>query len=653
MLKPHTISFTDRNNSSNAFSKLDVGRALLSFSEFDFSFFWETAIEAGRQAKRTGTLPKVTLDTARAAISKAHPFIYSGRDTVYADIALDCIIEYICRSERMSEDELWLRCITSKIPYETAIFKRISEYKTFRASNEWTNISGLQKYAKDKINFIYDDESTGSEGVKTPGIKTPVKNTSLRVHTLKQYFDLAFSIASNECAVPKNALPSVKVYNPCLAPSAAFSVSSSAAKAVYKRLEEQLALVPDLSGYYKYNTEVLEDRFAVESYAYAKGLTRPHGPEEELFMNALEDVPDKVYIISSLKGIIDLEFDEMSDKGIHLKRCESCGRYFLINATGFAEPYCDRINSSGLTCKALAEQTGVKKPLFVAPEPVYTKPEPVYEEPEPVYQEPEPVYEEPVYDEPQFRMPPPVTAAAPEPVVDKTEFFPELNKLVSIKYSAPKREYSAADIPESVERRCVALYNSIYKRVDKSISEHEFREWSSYLSNMKRNVKTGEGNLPQLIKFLDYSDKLADEIKRAARQKRVISHEPVQRLAEFARLTDNMHSIGNVPFPEFSVTAVATDRDYSKYFGAETPAPAAEVIHAANIAPEAVHELPLQSFGAGDEAGTSAAEIVAGSARGGSPSGNVKLKDLMQVEIDGRKATMANPVWERVKKEED
>ncbi|MDR0974926.1 MAG: DUF6076 domain-containing protein [Ruminococcus sp.] len=683
MVKSTPIYFTDRTNSGNAFFKLEVGRSLLTFSEFDFTFFWETAIEAGRQAKRTGTLPKATMDSARASISKAHPFIYAGRDGDYSDIVIDCIIEYICRSERLSEDELWMRCISSKIPYEAAIFKRISEYKTFHAANEWAIVSGLQKYVKDKINFIYDGEH----------------QTSLKCHTLKQYFDLAYSIASNECSIPKTALPSIRVYNPCLAPSAAFAVSSSAAKSIYKRLEEQLMNVPDLSGYDKYNTEVLEDKFASLAYSYCTGLTRPQEPEEELFVTALENLPEKVYVVSSLKALIDLEFDIMSETGVHLKRCENCDRYFLITATGFGEKYCDRINSTGLTCKALAEAK--PKPLLnypdtedllktaqqYAPQPQQYSQPPVppqqYAPQTQQYAQPTtpPVQQySPPLEFPPSEYPPdeldsvPFTTnipakPTPTPVVDKTEYFPEIGD-VHIKYSAPKREFAPAEIPDNLEKRCQSLYNSIYKRVDKSISEHEFREWSQYLSNMKRNVKTGEGNIEQLVKFLDYSDKLADEIKRAARQKRTISREPVARLARFAEATDNMHSIGNIPFPDYGLAPPppppVRDSDYSAYFSEErapsfpsysvppqsqaAPPPRAEVMH--KVPSESVQSFEAQNFAPQNFAEQNAAPETIAENRLLKAAGNVKLKDAEAVEIDGRKATLANPVWERVQRDE-
>jgi hypothetical protein len=608
MIKTASIFFTDRNNSGNAFHKLETGRSLLAFSEFDFSFFWETAIDCGRQAKKTGQIPKATAANARAAIARAHPFIAAGSGGDYADVVIDCIIEYICRSERMSEDELWMRCIASKIPYEIAIFKRISEYKTYRASNAWTNISGLQKYVRDKIDFIYGGE----------------RLNSLRCHNLKEYFDLSYSITANECGIPSAALPTVRVYNPCLAPSAAFAVSSSAAKNIYKRLQENLLAVPDLRDHDRYNTAVLEDKFAVECYSYMNGFTRPHDAEEDLFSKAVENLPEKVYVISSLKGIIDLEFDVLSQTGIAFKRCEKCGRFFLIPSTGFAEMFCDRIGSSGKTCR---EQSGF------APLPQVTHPafDDNYSVPEPEQEETEQSEFVPFISEPVIKDPPP---AADDTVVDKVEYNPETNEALHIRYGAPKREYPPRDIPAAVERRGQTLYNSIYKRVGKSFSENEFREWSQYLSNMKRNVKTGEGSLPQLEQFLDYSEKMSDEIKRAAKQKRYASAEPVARLKRFAEMTDNMHAIGDIPFPSYAETAtIMTSGIAAPFDSAPAPIPKAEVIHPDDGAVEKVHELNLDSF---------------------TPfptKGNVKIKDETKVEIDGRQAVLGNPVWERVERE--
>jgi hypothetical protein len=597
----------------------------LTFSEFDFSFFWETAIDCGRQAKKTGQIPKATAANARAAIARAHPFIAASINGDYADIVIDCIIEYICRSERMTEDELWMRCIASKIPYEIAIFKRISEYKTFKASNGWTNISGLQKYVRDKINFIYGGE----------------RLNSLRCHTLKEYFDLSYSIAANECSVPAVCLPAVRVYNPCLAPSAAFAVSSSAAKNIYKRLEENLISVPDLRDYDRYNTTVLEDKFAVECYSYMNGFTRPHEAEEDLFAKALENLPEKVYIISSLKGIIDLEFDVCSQTGIAMKRCEKCGRFFLITGTGFAEKYCDRINSSGKTCReASAGYSYIPEPTTPVTEDNYSDTV-VEDSPPETYDKPENEFVPFISNIPEKTEAEEVETV--ENIVDKVEYFPEINEAVHIKYGAPKREYPPRDIPAAVERRGQSLYNSIYKRVGKSFSENEFREWSQYLSNMKRNVKTGEGNLEQLEQFLDYSEKLSDEVKRAAKQKRYASGEPVARLKRFAEMTDNMHAIGNIPFPTYTETATILTAGIAEPSATPiVPVPKAEVIHPTDEMAEEVHELALDSF----------AEPEPQRATKAFPTrGNVKIKDSEKVEIDGRQAVMGNPVWERVERE--
>ena len=108
-------------NDNNNFYKIELSKTLLHFIEFDFTYFWEQCIEAGRTARKTGRLPQNIIANSKAIISKAHPFIEACINTDYSEIATDCIIEYICHSERIGLEELWARCISPKYLYETAI----------------------------------------------------------------------------------------------------------------------------------------------------------------------------------------------------------------------------------------------------------------------------------------------------------------------------------------------------------------------------------------------------------------------------------------------------------------------------------------------------------------------------------------------------
>ena len=125
------IQFAVRD--SNNLYKLELCKTLLHFTEFDFTYFWERCMDAGRAAKKSGHLPASTVSNAKSVISAAHPYIEAMIGADYSDIVTDCIIEYICHSERISLDELWVRCISPKTKYEEAIFNRISMFKSGKA----------------------------------------------------------------------------------------------------------------------------------------------------------------------------------------------------------------------------------------------------------------------------------------------------------------------------------------------------------------------------------------------------------------------------------------------------------------------------------------------------------------------------------------
>jgi hypothetical protein len=543
-----TVYFTDRAGSANAFHKLDPGRALISFTEFDFTFFWEQALEAGKIAKKTGQLPKQTVGNAKAAVIKCHPYLAAAANTDYNHIVLDCIIDYILSSERMTEDELWMRCVSSKIPYETAIFTRLSDYKTYRGINQWKTVSGLQKYAKRKADFVF-----GS----LPGDPAIDERTA---YLRKSYFDLTYSVASNECRIPKNLLPSTKLTNMSLSPSAVFTVNNSVTKSIYRRYAEALEKVPDLSGFEAQNGDYLYDKFALSAYSYIENIERPMEPDMNLFAAAIAALPEEVYILGSLKAAIDLEFDLMFSQGIYIKRCETCGRYFVIDKDGFGIRFCDRVGTNGKTCRETFDTlrgsiaSAIRPP---ATEPNDTKAAKNGEKITSVTV----TKATKIASSPPISEPPDFTEADTEPdydetpeeayIVDKKEYVPELDEVIEIKYGAPKREFEPSEVPEILERRGQKLYNALYKRTGKAISEAEFREWSQYLSNMKRNIKVGEGSAAQLSDFLDYSDKMFEEIKRSLKEHIPMRREPVEKLTRFAGMTDNMHNMRGAKFPDY------------------------------------------------------------------------------------------------------
>lgn len=437
-MKNRIVRFAVYDN--NNFHKIELSRTLLHFTEFDFTYFWEQCIEAGKIARKTGRLPSNVVSNAKIAISKAHPYIEASISTEFSEVVIDCIIEYICHSELISLEKLWTRCISPKNPYETAIFRRISEYKTNRAANRWTSIMRLQEYARNKTEFIFstdDNESVASDEL---------------INIRKEYFDLTFSVAANELGCPSNALPSVKLCTPATLPNATFAMSK-VSKSIYRRYSDELSQGQDMSHLESVNCSKIRDYVAMEAFSYVKNMPLPTESDMVAAIDVMRDNPQELYLVDSLKSAIDLEFEFMIRNKVYLRKCVECGKFFTFTDSN---PRCDRVNSSGKTCRK------------------------------------------------------------------------QFDDLIAAE-NAPD-EKNEITIPAEMEKRSQKLYNALYKRIGKGIEENEFKEWSQYLSNMKRNLKIGEASLSQLEEFLDYSDKLCDEVKIAGKNK--TTHAPVEKTYE-------------------------------------------------------------------------------------------------------------------------
>ncbi|MBD5146100.1 MAG: hypothetical protein HDT21_09405 [Ruminococcus sp.] len=455
------------------FYKIELSRTLLHFTEFDFTYFWEQCIEAGKTARKTGRLPQNIVSGAKTVVGRAHPYIEACIGTDYSEIVTDCIVEYICHSERIGLEELWARCISPKNPYEEAIFRRISEYKANRAMNRWTSIVRLQEYAKNKMNFIFDTDTIGA------------KLSDDTIRTRKEYFDLAVSVAANELGCPGTALPSVKLCTPATLPNAAFVVGK-VSKSIYRRFSDELAEGGDLSAMEKRDCSKIRDQLAMEAYSYVKGMERPNDIEMNFALETFRETPAELYYPDSLKAAIDLEFELMVRNKIYMRKCENCGRFFTALDDNTR---CDRVNSSGKTCRRQYEELV-----------------------------------ESITVEARGNMP--KSGENPSAENAETANITEISPVSSVVIPPPEVREPVI-VPKETEKRAQKLYNALYKRVNKGIDENEFKEWSQYLSNMKRNLKIGEATLKQYEEFLDYSDRLAKEVKLASKNKTV--HAPVEK----------------------------------------------------------------------------------------------------------------------------
>ncbi len=451
----NSILFVVKDN--NNFFKLELAKTILHLCEFDFTYFWERCIEAGAIAKKTGRLPTNNINAAKSIIAGLHPYIDALIADDFSDIVIDCIIEYICRSERLSQDELWVRCISAKNNYESAIFNRISKYKSFKAINQWENIIRIQQYAQKKLEFIFSDDD----------IENPISSEIIK--TRSEYFNLATAVAANEMGIAGKYLPSVKVSSASLLRDSTFRISK-VSTAIYRRLSDNFKNCPD----YEFNTTkdntYIKDKLALDAYDFVMGLTYPAALDMNFAVEALRNFDDKIYMPDSFKAIIDLEFDLLVEKKIVLRRCLKCGRYFIARDELF---YCDRVNSSGLSC---LEQ-------FIENNPDYDKSNRI------------------ISEQISLESSNDIIKAARE----------EISKFEN---DDENLKTSEKDELISAEKRGQKIYNLIYKKVGKGISSEDFHIWSGYFSNIKRLGKSAEISSSNFNRFNDYSDYILSEIKK-------------------------------------------------------------------------------------------------------------------------------------------
>lgn len=497
-----TISFAVRNKSS--LHKLELSKTLLHFTEYDFTYFWEQCIEAGRNARKTGRLSPGIVSVAQNAVIKCHPYVEACIQSEFASVVTDCIIAYICHSEGMGLEELWTRCISPKSLYEKAIFTRISEYKTGKGINQWVNIVRMQEYARSKLRFIYENESGE---MQSPNI----------YRTRREYFDLAFSVAANDTGCLSRSLPSVKIYTPALMPEAPF-IMGKASKNIYRRLSEALKEAEQAHMYKGDCCDGARDQLALDAFAYVKDMPRPEERDMSFAAEVFEKIPAEIYLPDSFKAVIDLEIAKMDEEGIYLSKCPSCGRYFVRSADE-KSPYCSRINKSGKTCAELIEDelaalaggfTHISDGELGAAHHTADNTDAADNIPA------QSSGSSADNSSPQNDMPADNSPAAVDENISENNNTTEENIIPDILNTTDTDDNSdvPVSIPPETERRCQNVYNLVYKRIGQTMTQTEFAEWAGYLSDLKRNIRNGTDDMEQLNGFLAYWENAMRKTKK-------------------------------------------------------------------------------------------------------------------------------------------
>ena len=320
-------------NSSEIF-QLRYPFSLLTFCDYDLSYFAENAVAVCDEALHSGELDTDRVTDLRNSLRNMHVYIEHNLRTVYDKIVLDCWIDYICRRDNIGTSGLWNRFIDCKTPFEKSVFVRLCEYRYNKGINEWLNLARVQDYAKNKVYFLFSKELSG------------VEEASAR----RNYFDLMFSVTARELGCRLEDLGVTQVFSAGRAPSAPF-MYPSISKDIVKNLLSDFDYSDDYSDIGSY--EALSDQIAMDAFSHMKSGLQQELSSYNMSRPAMENAPGKIYMPCGLKAAVDLEIDALLESGGWLARCKRCGRYYVKDSE-YTEDYCS-LPGKGRTCLEIYE----------------------------------------------------------------------------------------------------------------------------------------------------------------------------------------------------------------------------------------------------------------------------------------------------------
>lgn len=320
-------------NSSEIF-QLRYPFSLLTFCDYDLSYFAENAVAVCDEALRSGEPDTDRVTDLRNSLRNMHVYIEHNLRTVYDKIVLDCWIDYVCRRDNIGTSGLWNRFIDCKTPFEKAVFVRLCEYRYNKGINEWLNLVRVQDYAKNKVYFLFSKELSG------------VEEASAR----RNYFDLMFSVTARELGCRLEDLGVTQVFSAGRAPSAPF-MYPSISKDIMKNVLADFDYSDDYSDIGSY--EAMSDQIAMDAFSHMKAGLSQELSSYNMSRPAMENAPGKIYMPCGLKAAVDLEIDALLESGGWLARCKRCGRYY-VKDKDYTYDYCS-LPGNGRTCLEIYE----------------------------------------------------------------------------------------------------------------------------------------------------------------------------------------------------------------------------------------------------------------------------------------------------------
>ncbi|WP_143162333.1 hypothetical protein [Sporobacter termitidis] len=436
---------------SDAVHELQLGESLIRFAAFDLPYFREQCV--GVYKRNDDFFGKAA--HLKAYLQSCHPYCKALLNADFDKIVLDCVIDDICASEGAGLEELWVRNMTAQDRLGQALFRRITEYKTGVAINQWINLLRMQAYAVSKMTFVYGGAAADAGLHKAR----------------KLYYDLVFTSTAAALGFQPADLPKTEVGSVPFLPQSGtiMKAAVNAIVPVVRTLTKDVNAKNPLKG-----GECVRDQMAGLVLRAMSGLEPPADDDIEMIRRKYGAQPGIVYVPAGFKAILDLEFDQMLEKGFYIQLGGNTRVRMKYSAKRDSAP-ADEIPEPA---PAEPEPAAViPEPVPAAPEPAAIVPEPVPAEPEPAAVIPEPIPAEPaaaVIPEPIPAEPeapaivpepalvePKAAAASLMPVQEKPQMLTvvlepdpaELELLAKIPEPAPKKPKTPAKAPEPVPEK--------------------------------------------------------------------------------------------------------------------------------------------------------------------------------------------------------
>jgi hypothetical protein len=448
---------------SDSLHDLQLGQTLIRFTEFDSAFFKDQSLGAYRNSTPDDFVDRTA--HLKEYLHTCHPYCKALLNADFDKIALDCVVNEICLQEGIGLEALWVRSMARQDRLGQEIFRRITDYKTGRAINQWTNLIRMQSYAMSKMTYIYGGEEMDAATHRAR----------------KLYYDLMFMLTAAELGFGTDNLPRAEISSaPYLTQvGAVMKTAVNALTPVVKELTGGAAARTAMRG-----DECVRDQMAGIVINAMAGIKPPEDEDIDLLARRYGGLSYPIYVPSGMKAVLDLEFDQMLEKG------------FYIRIDGDKRTRMKYTSKKDVSERRGNSVTAAEKPA--RPETVIETPVKESAPPEKVGQTEDKAPEEArsvETEEPGIGQ---INVAA-DAEINNTGKVSMIIELAEDPGRIPSRDRTL----QEVNSRCNLIWMSMNVKTGWSITPEDASSWFRYLTRLRFGIGKGELTPESLDKFLD------------------------------------------------------------------------------------------------------------------------------------------------------